>query len=698
MLAIEEEFGVHGLVNTLKELVIHTNQGKSDKDGRKKRSIFRSLDPTYSSQPTGHEWVSQALVKNLQHIFGITSQRTNAIKDALHLPHGQKRVLMRGIIERLLGENALINDRTNTFEAVMLILGNLGPDQQDLANEITQPLIKLYEDDFKKPFINYVGHHFRTPDGSNNSICFPDVGKSGSNYVRTVRSMSPTNENLPPPHIVFERLLKRPEGQFTPHQSGINMFLFYLAIIITHDIFYSDRKEPGRNLTTSYLDLSSLYGYNRKDQESIRQMKNGLLKNDQWFDKRLVIQPPGVAALLVLFSRNHNYIAKKLLEINENGRFSYGPGKPLATEKALDEELFQTARLVNTGCFTNVIIHDYIRTILGTSQSSDFVLDPFSTPAYPIYGNQVSIEFNIIYRWHAAIGKEDEDWLNSVMATLGPQLRSQMEHSAPPAASTSSSDSNSSVPQQRQSDNSNKGDGDPAGTDQTVFDALLPSFNEHFVHASPEEMAKGLPLAGAHRDPKTGSFTDADLTKLLRRGYTQVASDLGNGLATPSALAPIEIAGIMQARSLRCCYFNEFRKFLKLMPLQTFEDFSDKEEVQTALKELYGTPDRVELYAGAMVERSKVTGLRLPYTMGRAILSDAVNLLRNDRISCLEMTPGNLTNWGYEFTKGEASQHGRIFPKMINLHLAHANPSGEPAFTEDELTNLFLIPQKAPAS
>lgn len=55
----------------------------------------------------------------------------------------------------------------------------------------------------------------------------------------------------------------------------------------------------------------------------------------------------GVAALLVLFSRNHNYICQQLLEKNENGRFSYGPGKPLATEKDLDEELFQTARLVN---------------------------------------------------------------------------------------------------------------------------------------------------------------------------------------------------------------------------------------------------------------------------------------------------------------------------------------------------------------
>jgi hypothetical protein len=57
----------------------------------------------------------------------------------------------------------------------------------------------------------------------------------------------------------------------------------------------------------------------------------------------------GVAALLVIFSRNHNYVAEKLLAINENGRFSFGPGKPLATEQDLDEELFQTARLINTG-------------------------------------------------------------------------------------------------------------------------------------------------------------------------------------------------------------------------------------------------------------------------------------------------------------------------------------------------------------
>jgi hypothetical protein len=49
----------------------------------------------------------------------------------------------------------------------------------------------------------------------------------------------------------------------------------------------------------------------------------------------------------VVFSRNHNFIAKQLLERNENGRFTVGPG--LLNEEQQDEALFQTARLINGG-------------------------------------------------------------------------------------------------------------------------------------------------------------------------------------------------------------------------------------------------------------------------------------------------------------------------------------------------------------
>ncbi|KAI8338645.1 heme peroxidase [Chlamydoabsidia padenii] len=664
---IETELGNEGLVSTLKALAIQTKQDKKSPQ-------------VYTSQPTNLAWKVQALIKDLEIKFGITTQRTNSIKEVLSLPISQQNVLMGALVERLLAsQGAPVNDRSGTFEATLNVLNTLGSDKKDLINETFRPLFDYYQNTIPKPYSNYVGHSFRTADGSYNSLNFPDVGKAGNNYVRIVNSFAPANETLPPPHLVFQRLLKRPDNQFTPHKSGINMLLFYLGTIVIHDLFYTDHKNPRRNLTSSYLDLSPLYGFNRTDQESVRQMKNGLLKNDQWFDKRLVIQPPGVSTLMVLFNRNHNYAAKHLLNYNENGRFNYGPGELLATKEEQDEELFQTARLINNACFINIIIHDYLRTILGAQQDSPFVFDPLAGRRSPIYGNEVSIEFNIIYRWHGAIGQKDEDWLNALMAVLGPELKDikgKAHHQQSPA-SNPPNDNNKSTP----------------GTDQSIFDAMIKPFNEHFSKATKEELEKGLPLAGAHRDTRTGLFDNSDLVKLMRDAYTQVASEIGNGLSTPAALEQIEIAGIKQARALRCCYFNEFREYMDLMPLKTFEDFSEKVEVQNALRDLYGTPDRVELYAGVMVERTLQVGLRLPYTMTRGILSDATNLLRNDRILNQELTPNTLTNWGYEFSQGDPEHFQRVLPKMILLHFGGGNHSDGSVFTPDELKNLFVVPQ-----
>lgn len=210
---------------------------------------------------------------------------------------------------------------------------------------------------------------------------------------------------------------------------------------------------------------------------------------------------------MVLFSRNHNYIAKKLLEINENERFSVGMGKRLASEEEQDEKLFQTARLINNGCYANIIIHDYIRTIIGTSADSDFVLDPFATPSNPVYGNAVSIEFNAIYRWHAAIGKEDSEWLTQVMELLMAKMKESKAQERHPGLDRSLI---------------NKG-----AQNESIFDQLLEGFNEHFVHASPEELAKGLPIAGAHRSLETGSFSDADIIRALKSGFNQSASEIG---------------------------------------------------------------------------------------------------------------------------------------------------------------------------
>lgn len=249
-----------------------------------------------------------------------------------------------------------------------------------------------------------------------------------------------------------------------------------------------------------------MYGYSRENQESVRQMKNGLLKPDQWFDKRLVIQPAGVAALIVVFSRNHNYIAQKLLEINENERFSYGPGKRLATAEQQDEELFQTARLINSGCYANVIIHDFVRTIIGTTADSAFLFNPLAAPANPIYGNAVSIEFSMIYRWHAAIGEKDTEWLDEIMHVLTEQMKTFKAQERPGLERSLI----------------NKG-----AQNDDIFDQLLAAFFKHFVNPAPGEEKMGLPIAGAHRSVETGSFPDGDIIGALKKGFNQSASEIG---------------------------------------------------------------------------------------------------------------------------------------------------------------------------
>jgi Animal haem peroxidase len=66
------------------------------------------------------------------------------------------------------------------------------------------------------------------------------------------------------------------------------------------------------NLTSSYLDLSPLYGRNEKEQTAMRTFKDGLLKPDCFSSKRILGFPPGVGVMLIMFNRFHNYVVTQL--------------------------------------------------------------------------------------------------------------------------------------------------------------------------------------------------------------------------------------------------------------------------------------------------------------------------------------------------------------------------------------------------
>lgn len=104
---------------------------------------------------------------------------------------------------------------------------------------------------------------------------------------------------------------------------------FAFASLVTHSLFRTDYKDMNINNTSSYLDLSLLYGtgmfcfdssrsqishsfdsdQNAQDLVRNKAAGRGLLYPDTFSEERLLFVPPAASALLVVLSRNHNVCA-----------------------------------------------------------------------------------------------------------------------------------------------------------------------------------------------------------------------------------------------------------------------------------------------------------------------------------------------------------------------------------------------------
>lgn len=94
--------------------------------------------------------------------------------------------------------------------------------------------------------------------------------------------------------------------------------------------------------------------------------------------------------------------------------------------------------------------------------------------------------------------------------------------------------------------------------------------------------------------------------------------------------------GMEQSRSWKTASLNEFRHFFGLVEHNKFEDINSDPKVAQLLRQFYEHPNNVELYPGLFIENTKKpltpgAGLCPNQTIGRAVLSDAVALVRGDR-------------------------------------------------------------------
>ncbi|PQE12457.1 fatty acid oxygenase protein [Rutstroemia sp. NJR-2017a BBW] len=343
-----------------------------------------------------------------------------------------------------------------------------------------------------------------------------------------------------------------------------------------------------------------------------------------------------------MFNRFHNYVVGQLATINENGRFNpprdnLSEEKKNAAWKKYDNDLFQTGRLITCGLYINIILLDYLRTIVGLNRvNSNWTLDPrvqMDRDGTPWgVGNQCSAEFNLVYRWHSCISQRDEKWSEELyMKIFGKSYKEVTMHELLVGLSKLES--------------------------MTPDDPLQREF------------------AGLKRGPD-GSLPDDDLVKILTESIEDLAGSSGAN-NVPPVLRAVEILGMEQARAWKCATLNEFRQFFGLKPHETFEDINSDPAVSEKLKVLYDTPDLVELYTGLVCEDAKKpmdpgVGIAPTYTISRSILSDAVTLVRGDRFYTVDYHPANLTNFGITEASYDLNvNQGCVFYKLFIRAFPH---------------------------
>ncbi|TQS38749.1 hypothetical protein Golomagni_00741 [Golovinomyces magnicellulatus] len=564
----------------------------------------------------------------------ISPDKTSVFHDLTHLGVKNTKTVAQAISTLASGQP--MNDKDGLLENGVEMLQSL-PLNSGLSQLVSNDFIGMLWNDLPHPPPTMSGPvaKFRKHDGSGNNPWFPEMGKAGSCYARTVPPLKPKGPNLPDPELVFEYLLKR-NGPFREHPSGLNRLFFSFATIVIHECFQSSRTDPWINETSSYVDLSTLYGNTEKEQKRVRTFENGRIYPDSIASERIMMMPPGVVAVMLLFSRNHNHIAESLLTVNERGNFRDWAGLSVEEKENQDEEIFQLARNINVGFFASVVLKDYVAAILNTPRAnSTWSLDlgaeikKGATRVERATGNVVSVEFVVLYHWHAALSAADDKWMENIIRTEYPELRSI--------------------------------------DDVTVemFKNVM-KIHGHKLFSIP---AKEWTFGGLQRGPD-GYFSDYDLGELIKDCIEEPAHAFG-AHGTPASLKVVDILGQLQAREVfNVCTLNEFRRYLNLTPYKDFKEWTEDKETARAAELLYGNIENLELYPGLMAEVTKPprsgSGVCPGQTTGRGILGDAVALVRGDRFLSYDFNSTTLTNWGVSKLQSlPGGAYGGIFPDLL---------------------------------
>jgi hypothetical protein len=326
-----------------------------------------------------------------------------------------------------------------------------------------------------------------------------------------------------------------------------------------------------------------------------------------------------------------------------------------AAWKKQDDDLFGTARLITCGMYIQISVHDYLRALMGFHQfNTNFTLDPRADfdqkKTSRGIGNQVTVEFNLLYRFHCAISLKDEQYTEEYMRKAfgfrDPRNTSLPEFLAVMAAS-----------KQKAAEDKKKGKKDPEPWEVTFG---IPDTPE----TKPEDSKV------FKRDPITNLFNDDQMLNALTTAMDEPLSNFGPR-NVPRCLKAVEMMGILQARKWEIGTLNDFREFFGLSRHATFESVTKNVEIQNTLRDLYENPDKIELYPGIFCESDEYMGLdpgpsESSSALWSAIFSDAITLVRSDRFYTVDWNTNSLTSWGMkEVTPNNEVYKSSVFHRLI---------------------------------
>ncbi|KAF8265060.1 linoleate diol synthase [Lactarius quietus] len=483
---------------------------------------------------------------------------------------------------------------------------------KDKVAEFESKLVEILYDDLSHPPATYIGpeYQYRRADGAYNNICDPEMGKACMPYARSVQQTHPILRNtLPDAGLVFDTLLRRQKAPRRAVQYDV------LVRRARHSyVFRTSHDNVNINETSSYVDLAPLYGNNEQRLNEIRVHDGrGLMLPDTFAEDRLMLLPPAVCVLLVLFGRNHNYIANKLLEINERQTYTKPENisldDPDRAKKISDqdEDIFQTARLINCAWFGAAIFRTTSVVFSALSPRQHVEFEPLrgntrlGSQAFRTWPwNVCSVEFNCLYRWHATTSQHNEEWVTTLMGSIF--------------------------------------------KDKPIDDLTVDDFKDAIKKIQAQEPDISHWTFGGLQRGADGKFDDTQLAGIIKDAVKDPAASFG-ARGTPHIMRLHEIMGIEANRRWGVCTLNEFRKFLGLKPYTTFLEWNSDKEIAEAAEHLYSNIDSLELYVGLQAEEAKKpvegAGLCPGYTISRAILSDAIALTRGDRFLTADFTPFN---------------------------------------------------------